>query len=240
MTPLTLVCWKWRPLPGYRSKFEAVHVNTLRAMFARHYPDPHEFVCITDDPEGIEPGIRVIPLWDEFSEVPNPHDRHIRRNPSCYRRLRMFRLDAREWLGTRILSLDLDCVITADMRPMVNRKEDFVIWGDTNPTTPYNGSMILFTAGARPQLYHDFDPATTPAKTLAKGYFGSDQAWIGLCLGPDETKWTQRDGIYSYRNDIGPAGILPPNARVVMFHGEIDPWSPCAQEFDWVKRHYRP
>ena len=43
-----------------------------------------------------------------------------------------------------------------------------------------------------------------------------------VCLGTGEAKWTARDGVYSFRNQIQPPrgkGALPPGARVVFFHG---------------------
>lgn len=238
---LSFVCWKWKPIRGYRSKFEGEHVNILRRMIARNYHAPFKFTCITDDPAGIDPDIQVIPLWDEFSAIPSPHDHGPRRvNPSCYRRLRMFRRDAAEWLGDRICSIDLDTVITADITAMMQRPEAFIIYGDTHPTSPYNGSLILFDAGCRPQLYEDFHPQQSPALALKKGYYGSDQAWIGACLGPDEAKWTRRDGVYSYRNELGPHHReLPPNAKIVVFHGHTDPDHPDAQAHEWVRLHYR-
>lgn len=47
MTPLTVVTFKWKT-PGYRAVFESKHVNILRRMVLRHYPDPVRFVCFTD------------------------------------------------------------------------------------------------------------------------------------------------------------------------------------------------
>lgn len=234
---LTVVTYKWRN-PGYRSTFGGAQVDTLRRMVKRNYPHPHRFVCVTDDPKGItEPDVEIFELWDDLRSVPNPSGS---KNPSCYVRLKMFARDAGLWLGERIVSMDLDCVITADMSPVWNRPEDFVIWGDTNHANPYNGSMCLFTAGARPQLWEDFDPATSPHAGRRLGYFGSDQAWIAARLGPKEAKWGPKDGVYSYRNEILPArGHLPANARVCFMHGRFDPWDKECQRHSWVRSHYR-
>jgi hypothetical protein len=125
------------------------------------------------------------------------------------------------------------------MTPIWNRPEAFVIWGDTNPQTLYNGSMILMDAGARPQVWNDFDPKKSPELARAAGNFGSDQAWISYRLGPGEAKWSRRDGVYSFRNEIQRiAGRLPEDARIVMFHGAHDPWGPVPQKLGWVKRHW--
>lgn len=234
---LTVVCWKWAPPPGYRSTFGPETVNVLRRMVARWYPHPHVFTCVTDDPTGLDPDVRVVPAWNDYAAVPSPAGAH---NPSCYRRLRAFHPDIGEVFGSRFVSLDLDCVVTGDLTPLWQRPEDFVIWGDTNPRTFYNGSMFLMTAGARPKPWTAFDPERSPKAAHAAGHHGSDQGWISHCLGPHETKWTKADGVYSYRNDIKPnGGRLPKDAKIVIFHGRIDPWSEQAQRMEWVREHYR-
>lgn len=233
---LTVVCWKWRQT-AYRSHFGPETVNTLRRMVARHYPSPHTFVCVTDDPAGIDAATRIVPAWNDFAAVPSPHHGN---KPSCYRRLRAFAPDIAPILGPRFVSLDLDCVIVGDLRPVWDRPEPFVIWGDTNKRTLYNGSMLLLTAGSRRQVWETFDPLTSPATAHAAGNFGSDQAWISHCLGPGEARWTQRDGVYSFRNDIQRhGGRLPANARIVFFHGPQDPWDAELARVSWIRTHYQ-
>jgi hypothetical protein len=235
VSDFAVVCWRWFT-PNYRSKFTAETVNVLRRMVARHFKTSHRFVCVTDETDGLDPGVEVVTGWHDFASVPNPHGNG---NPSCYRRLRMFSPDAKDAFGPRFVSLDLDCVIVNDVTPLWMRPEAFVIWGDTNPRTLYNGSMILMTAGARPQVWDRFDPKTSPAEARAAGNFGSDQAWISYVL-PHEAKWTKADGVYSFRNEVQRAnGRLPVNARIVMFHGIFDPWGPGPQAIPWVKKNWR-
>lgn len=235
---LSVVTYKWTPAAGYRSTFGPETVNVLRRMVARHYPHPHRFICVTDDPKGIGADVEIVPLWNDFADLPSPHGG---KNPSCYRRLRAFSPDIAHVYGERFVSLDLDCVITADLSPLWNRPEPFVAWGDTNPLpgSHYNGSMLLMTAGARRQVWDDFDPRTSPQKALAARCFGSDQGWISYCLGKGEARWTKADGVYSYRNDLQGLGELPGNARIVIFHGSIDPWHPKAQRLGWVRECYQ-
>jgi hypothetical protein len=236
--PLTVVCWRWQPMEGYRSTFGPETVNVLRRMVARHYPHPHRFVCVTDDVEGLDPAIDIVPLWNDYADLPSPAGG---KNPSCYRRLRAFAPDIGDVFGPRFVSLDLDCVIVGDLTPLWDRPEDFVIWGDTNPSTFYNGSMFLMTAGARARVWTEFNPARSPQLAKAAGHFGSDQGWISYCLGPHEAKWSRADGVYSYRNDLAPNGAsnLPADARITLWHGSVDPWTPNGQRLGWVREHYR-
>jgi len=233
--PLTVVTWKWS-VPGYRSDFCAEHVNVLRRMVARHYSRPHRFCCVTNEPEGLDPQVEVIPDREDFSKLPSPHGG---KNPSCYRRLRLFAPDAAETFGPRFVSMDIDCVVVRDLAPLWDRADDFVIWGDTNRHTFYNGSMMLLRAGTRTAVWNNFDPRRSPELARRSGQFGSDQAWISFCLGRGQKMWSRLDGVYSYRNEImRRANILPPDARIVMFHGLIDPWSPEAQRIGWVRQHW--
>lgn len=234
---LNVITWLWKPPAGYRSQFAAEHVNTLAHMVARHYPEPHVFTCVTDIPAGIDASIQILPAWNDFAHVPSPHGSH---NPSCYRRLRAFHPEIGSVFGERFVSLDLDTVIVGDLRPLWNRPEDFVIWGETNPKSWYNGSLWLLRAGARPKVWNDFDPKTSPARAKAAGRFGSDQGWLSYCLGPGEATWSTQDGVYSYRVHLQPKGSsLPANARLVMFHGKEDPWGADAQRVGWIREHYQ-
>lgn len=235
---LSVVCWKWTPKTNYRSKFAAEHVNTLASMVARHFHEPYEMVCVTDNWKGIDSSVRIVPLWRDFERIDSPHGGG---NPSCYRRLKAFDSAMAHVLGKRFVSVDLDVVITGDVTPLWTRKEDFVIWGDQLKGTPYNGSMWLMTAGARHRVYAEFDPETSPETTLRAKLLGSDQAWISHILGPGEATWTANDGVYAYRTHVRRNKYqLIDDARIVFFQGNIDPWSEFAKKYSpWVREHYR-
>lgn len=237
MEPITAVTWRWTPPPGYRSTFGPETVNTLKRMLRRHCPAITRMVCVTDDPAGIDSDIEAIPLWPDYLEVPSPHGAT---RPSCYRRLRAFAPDIASVFGPRFVMLDLDCVITGDLTPLLDRPEDFVAWNGTHRQNHYNGSMMLLRAGTRPQVWADFDPARSPREAHEAGFYGSDQAWISHRLGPGEATWTKADGVYSYRNDLRRfSNYLPPDARIVFFHGRVDPWADAALHLDWVRRCYQ-
>src|SRR5690606_31518495 len=163
-----VVTWKWTT-PGYRSTFGPETVNTLARMVRRHYRPDVRVLCVTDEPEGIDASVEIVPAWNDFATVPSPHGAQ---QPSCYRRLRAFDPAIGSVFGERFVSMDLDCVIVGDMTPVWERDEDFVIWSDTGPKTLYNGSMFLMTAGARPQVWTDFDPDSSPMRSKSAGFWG--------------------------------------------------------------------
>lgn len=235
---LDIVCFKWKSTIDARFQFGPGTVNTLKAMLANHYGS-HRVTCITDDPSGIDPDVRIIPLWNDFADVPSPHGG---KNPSCYRRLKLFSPEAATMIGPRFVMIDLDCVITNDMRPVFDRPEEFVAWGDTNPQpgSHYNGSLILLTAGSRRQVWDTFDPKTSPQRSLSAGCFGSDQGHISYVLGKGEARWTKEDGVYSFRNHLQNTRTLPSNARIAIFHGKFKPWTEgLSARYPWICEHYR-
>ncbi len=235
---ISVVVFKWKPRAGYRSNYGGQQVNVLRRMVRRHYPEPHRFICVTDDPTGIDAGIEIVPLWDDHAEVPNPS---FKDGPSCYRRLKVFSRDIGIVLGERFICIDLDVVITGDLRPIFNRKESFVGWRNPVPAWPLNGSLFMLDAGARPQVWETFDPETSPALSSRAGMRGSDQGWMSYTLGWDEAMVDHHDGVISYQKECKRlAGRLPRGARIVVFWGALDPWSPLAQKRSpWIKEHYR-
>lgn len=233
---LTVVTWLWTPPPNikHRTTYGPEHVNSLCRMVRSFYPHPHRFVCLTDDPRGIE--CETLPVWTDHAGLPPPGGSI--HNPQCYRRLRLFSPEARELLGTRIVSLDLDAVICGDLSPLWNRPEPFVIRASSHGymNQRYNGSMFMLTAGAEPQVWADFDPVMTPRKAVRARLVGSDQAAIQL-LAPNAATWTVADGVVSwYLECWRHNGRLPAGARIVFFEGRRKPWMREAQKVSpWIK-----
>lgn len=238
---LRVVCWLWRD-NVYRWNhlflYGPEHVNRLYRAVGENLSIPHEFCCITDTPEGIDAGVRIIPLWDDLVDM-----------GGCYRRLKVFAPEMREVIGERFVSLDLDSVVTGDLTPLLDRDEDFIAWTGVANSTPYCGSMFMLKAGARKQVWEDFDPRTSPA--AACRFVGTDQAWISHCL-PGEAVWTRHDGVLSFRSHVakghkmpgrarrlGAYGGLPDHARIVFFHGACDPSQQALQEaHPWIKSYW--
>lgn len=241
---LTVCTFKWYD-PAYRWNnlfiYGSEHVNKLYRAVSRNLDLPHKFVCITDDPRGLDPAIEVVPLWEDLRSL-----------GGCYTRLRAFAPDMEEILGPRFVWMDLDCVVTGDLTPLFSRTEDFIIWSNGTGPTPYCGSMVMMHAGARKQVWEDFKTPDSIDAGKAKGYIGTDQAWIATCLGSDEAIWTKKDGVLSRLHlpgnrlpnrakrltGAGP-GALPKNTRVVFWHGPMDPSQPTVQsQYPWVKEHW--
>lgn len=215
---IKVLCWLWKQ-PKSRTSYDASHVNLWAAMVSRHLAMPHTLACVTDMPEGIEPHIEIITPPGEFIGIETPT--WCNGKPNCFRRLAMFRRDAAKTFGERFVSMDLDCVIGGPLDPLFDRKEDLVLFKGTQPNRPYNGSMMLMTAGARPQVHESFNASEAADAGLM--FCGSDQSWIGYKLGWNEATWNDADGAYFYGSRYqARKKKIPP--RVLFFPGKLKPW----------------
>lgn len=228
---LTIVTWLWG------NKFRAEHVGAVQAMLAEHLHMPYRFVCVTDQPNGLD--CETVPLWDAPRvDMPDSY-------PNCWRRLYAFSDAAKELFGPRFLSIDLDVIILDDITGLFETDSDFKI--AQGMKCPYNGSMWMHRSGSHPEVWNDFDPATSPGivtkETLhnhGRPYYGSDQAWMSYKL-PGAPTWGRDDGVYQFgmlalhglfrratgRLDGGnERRDLPENCRIVFFAGPLKPWSP--------------
>jgi hypothetical protein len=234
---IQVITFKWSK-PGYRSQFKGEYVNALRDMVKKHTTVPHEFVCITDDPEGIDPDIRVIPLWENPAPDYGGEDR-----PNCFYRLKMFSREMKYLIGARFVWMDLDTLILGNIDHILSDKSDFKIWRVEDEFMPCNGSMVLHRAGSRTHIWDNFKAnLVDPSHGLKRvnGFNGSDQAWIAQHLGPDDGYFGKPDGVYSFRCHIRErTNELPVGAKIVFFHGRSDPWHYDIQDrYEWVRDNY--
>lgn len=226
---IRVITWLWAQ-PGGRTEYTSWHVNVWSDMIRRNLTMPHTLACVTDTPEGIDPSIEIIPPPRDFEDIRIPTWPEFR--PQCLRRLAMFREDAGEIFGERFVCMDLDCVIGGPLDPFFDTDADFKITPGTIPSRPYNGSMMLLTAGSRAQVYNQFTPeGAAEAGTL---FVGSDQAWISHILGPNEQTWSVGDGLAWY----GRRGQTDP--KLMFFPCPVKPWEVAATGTrPWITEHYR-
>lgn len=211
---LTIATFKWR---GWRGNmYTAKHVLALRNMVGRHLRQPHRFVCITDDKRGLR-DVETLPLWPMHEGF----DAEVLHHPNCYRRMLLFADEARLLFGDRILHLDLDCIITGALDPLIPEPGTGfkVVKGHV---ADYNGSMWYVEPGYRPDLWHGLTQDAADRAQAGTGGYGSDQVWMSHML-PSHATWGPEDGVYQYHTDIT-SGEVPAGARVIFFAGPKKPW----------------
>lgn len=161
----------------------------------------------------------------------------------CFARLRMFdphwQLLRDVRTGDRIVCIDLDCVITGPLDPLLYRPEPFLILQGANAANPckFNGSLFMLRAGAHPEVWSTF---SLKAAIEAPFYeFPDDQGWLWHVL-PDAAGWQcgYQSGVWSFAKAGWPKdNNLPEGARIVAFPGKRDPSQ--FTELNWLAENWK-
>lgn len=176
MTPLTVCCvWVKGAYP-----YTAEYVVRLERMVRRHLRRPFRFVCLTDQPNALPTAIDVVRIQPD-AMVPEP-------TRGIWAKLEVFN-PARAWnsLG-RVLFLDLDVLVVADLDPIVDFPATFALTTDafveerTHLDTDrfnrklvrkFNSSVMVWDGG--PQTVCPLFTTWTPSDALR---LSTDQDWI--------------------------------------------------------------
>ena len=213
---------------GFRN-YKPEHVNVL-AHALRHFdPEPHRFVCVTDETAGFSPAVEVLPMpaaAKALGRLKAPQGKDF---PSSYRRLWCFSPEAIV-LGERIMLLDIDAMIVGNMLPLWQTEGDFVgwrpksIWGKENRI---GGGTWMHAPGTLTWFWERFmaDPERLIDETREIGWAGSDQALMSRFLVPKYPLWPADCGIYGSQDGVFQWDIPPPDAKVVHFNGKEKHWN---------------
>ena len=176
------------------AKYPAEYVNRLRSMVSRHLSSPYRFVCLTDDPYGVEG--ETIPLDSELQ--------------GWWHKLTLFRPDPYGMKG-KILFLDLDSVIVGSLDEMLMDVK-FCIIQDFIYQAKHNSSVFLLEAGALPHVWDRVNPHVMMR-------MHGDQDWITRQV-PHPQLWPA-SWCLSYR--LQARAGYPRDAKVICFHGSPKP-----------------
>lgn len=224
MTSLTCLCLKYGTLYG------AEYVNRLFYALKRNSAGSAILWCMTDDPKGIDQGVKILPLPVE--PFADRMDAALLKAPKQGRmkKLSLFKPGLLPNHSGPILVLDLDIAICGDIAPFFTHAPGKVSmrseWrGSGKAPSVGHGSIERFDPELHPYLY-DF-MAESPEEAVAFGY-GSEQSYTSRSavragdFEPFPSEW-----IASFKFDCRPpapfnllrAPRLPAGARVVCFHG---------------------
>ena len=229
-----IVCMKWGTLYGPE------YVNLLHRAIAQHLPEPHEFLCLTDDATGFDASILV----DALPDMP---------------------MDAAYWkkggwaklavvksgfapAGTRVLFVDLDTVILGNLTgmfetgpevTMVKEWKRFVDY--VNPMRPRKkmSSVFAFDAERETAIYDAFaaDPAKARREFRIEQYF-LDHYASAVNTWPDGWMTGFKRELLPPRFGVRKGTTVPKppaEAKMLVFHGEPRPID-VVQNGVWGKR----
>lgn len=212
MEGLSVVTWRWG------NKYPGHYVERLKAALTRNIDQEFKF-CVF---------------------CPEEEDEYLTKIPGCFCRLRMFdpEWQQKHGLTGRIVCVDLDLIVTGKLDELFDRPEKFVILQGANASNPcpYNGSVMMLRAGARPDVWNDF--SLKRAAEVPFYEFPDDQGWLAHKI-PNAGAWNAgaESGVYAFQKPGWPKGdALPKGARIVAFPGWRDPSS--FTHLDWVKKNW--
>lgn len=244
---LHVVLWKWSQ-PNPMTEYEPQHVNVMANMLTRNLEGiDHRIICVTDNAGGIM-NCETFPLWPDAGNLKNATKFYL---PSCYRRLKLYDPETQADMGIskgdRIMSIDLDTLITGPLHDLIAIEGRFVGWElkGTHRPKVFNGSLQMFTAGDLAHIWKDFDPATSPAAAARAGYLGSDQSWLSMKLIDQEGSVGLKPPLVSsYPLNVrlplmcDSKARIDPKTRLIFYHGRIKPWSDEARKETGLTQRY--
>lgn len=242
-----VLTWFWTQEPP-RLGFGVNHVNTWAARMRERLPAGVGLAVVTDAAGVDRSRIEVIPPPREFVDVRTRLWPERVGAPQCYRRLAILGPRAAEIFGAEwLIAMDLDAVVgqRADaleyFTAVTDETPELTLHRATISRAHYNGGLLRVRAGARADIYARFaaDPDGIAAAS-SRRYAGSDQAVLSYLLGPGNVPtFGEPDGVYSFslaflRADRTRASRPPENTRLVLFPGNVKPWSREAAMTPWV------
>lgn len=146
--------------------YTADYVVRLERMVRRHLARPFRFVCFTDQPEAFTAPIETIRISSQLPGCPQA--------VGYWNKLQIF--NTKHALTGRVLFLDLDVLVVADLAPVVDYPTSFALAScqmalerpaigvDSIGRTilrRFNGSVMAFDAGAVSDLWDAWTPSVT-------------------------------------------------------------------------------
>jgi len=231
-TDRVILCMKWG------SKYGPEYVNRLYAMVARHLRGPFKFVCLTDRSEGIRAEVQCLPIPELKLPAGIPE--------RGWTKLTTFEADLHGLRGTALF-LDLDVVIVDDITPFFEVPGEFLIIHDWK--RPWritgNSSVYRFELGAHADVLAKFRREAEAIRKQVR----NEQAYLSNEMhAQGKLKYWDPAWCASYKYHCIPAWptsywrdpIIPKGARILIFHGVMNPPDALAGRNNGNWRHARP
>jgi len=210
-----VLCMKWG------IKYGPEYVNRLYAMVRRHLSGEFRFVCLTDDRSGLREEVECFDIPDLALPQGIPE--------RGWKKLTVFQPDLHGLRGTALF-LDVDVVIVGSLDPFFEQPGEFLIIHDWK--RPWrvtgNSSVYRFRLGELGDVLSYF----REHQAEIRARFRNEQAYLSSHL-HDRGKLAYWPASWckSYKYHCIPPWPLnyfkqpgiPRDARVLVFHGEVNP-----------------
>ena len=223
---------KWGTLYG------AEYVNRIYRGVKRNLKREFRFVCVTDDPTGLDPAIDAQPIPARPPEMKNLYTYEKNGWPNIYVKLCVFKPGFAELEGPTLF-LDIDQIITGDLDRFFDYKPgEFCIihnWVELRKRlfrrAPFvgNSSCFRFEAGKMGYAYDLFIKEIDEA--LDDRIWSTEQEYMTHAVGKDKVNFWPENFVRSFkRTCTWPwplnhffAPRLAPDTSILCFHGKPTP-----------------
>jgi hypothetical protein len=227
-----VLCMKWG------SKYGPEYVNRLYGMVARHLRGPFRFVCLTDNSAGVRPEVQCLPL--PALDLPPA------RRDGGWRKLTTFEAKLFDLKGVALF-LDVDVVIVGDITPLFELPGEFLIIHDWKRPSRITGnsSVYRFRLGAHADVLAKFRTEQANIRTRLR----NEQAYLSEVLhAQGKLGYWPDEWCVSYKYHCIPRWpsnywrepAVPTGARIVVFHGEVNPPDALVGRRNRALRFVRP
>ena len=227
-----ILCMKWG------TKYGPEYINRLYAMVRRHLRGDFRFVCLTDRSDGIRAEVQCLPIPD-LALPPGIPERG-------WKKLTSFEADLHGLKGTALF-LDIDIVIVGDITPFFEQPGEFLIIHDWK--RPWritgNSSVYRFELGAHADVLAHFRSHVEQVRAN----FRHEQAYLSDFIHRQgKMAYWPADWCRSYKYHCVPrwplnhfrAPKIPAGARILIFHGVVNPPDALVGERNSNWRHMLP
>lgn len=219
-TTYNVICLKWG------TRYPAAYTNELHRCVRKNTTRPIRFICVTDDPTGLDEGIEAVDF------PPNPG---YEKWPNIFSKLAILQ-DGFANLQGPTLFLDVDVVIMGNIDCFFDYKpgknciiHNWIEWHKTLfRKRPHigNSSIFRFEAGKSGYIYETFIKEFDEANDQSK--YPTEQAFLTHAM--KEVYWWPNDWALSFKRTCRPVFpfnlfVTPkkPDTRILVFHGNPDP-----------------
>lgn len=237
-----ILCMKWG------TKYGPEYVNRLYSMVSRHLTLPFEMVCLTDDKNGITPEVTCF-------DIP-PLDLPTNSPERGWNKLSTFEPDLYGLEG-QALFLDLDVVIVNNIDCFFEAPGEFLVIHDWKRPWRITGntSVYRFKLGAFPDVLPYFRENFDDIRKR----FRNEQAYLSWFVKDKyntldywEPSWCKSYKYHCLRPlpfSLWMPPKLPEDAKIIVFHGEVNPhdainggggkWYRHILPSDWIAEHWQ-
>lgn len=246
MGAVNVLCIKWG------TKYGPEYVNRLRSMVARHLSRPHRFVCLTDDPTGIDAAIDTRPM--PLTGDPDLDQRVPWTRAHGWLKVLSFASPLHDLTGPTLF-IDLDVVIVGSIDEFFDVPGSFRVireWDKRDGTG--NTSVYRFEAGA----HADIVSKLIGNRARILGDVRNEQEYVTQSMADKGALdyWPPAWCVSFKRHCVRPfplswfrAPIIPEGAKIIAFHGHPHPdealrgisgkWYRRVLPTLWIGEHWR-